>query len=40
MSEQPSLDVFENRVRMAETDQEGVVFYGSYVTGWGRPCPR
>ncbi|WP_254536894.1 acyl-CoA thioesterase [Halomarina litorea] len=25
-------DVFENRVRFAETDQQGVVFYGEYVT--------
>jgi acyl-CoA thioester hydrolase len=24
--------VFENRVRYAETDQQGVVFYGNYVT--------
>jgi acyl-CoA thioester hydrolase len=25
-------DVYENRVRFAETDQQGVVFYGEYVT--------
>lgn len=25
-------DVFENRVRFAETDAQGVVFYGTYVT--------
>lgn len=25
-------DVYENRVRFAETDQQGVVFYGNYVT--------
>ncbi|MFC6731852.1 MULTISPECIES: thioesterase family protein [unclassified Haladaptatus] len=25
-------DVFENRVRFAETDMQGVVFYGNYVT--------
>ena len=24
--------VFENRVRLAETDQQGTVFYGEYVT--------
>lgn len=24
--------VFENRVRFAETDQQGIVFYGEYVT--------
>ncbi|WP_290811371.1 thioesterase family protein [Halovivax sp.] len=26
------LEVFENRVRFAETDQQGIVFYGEYVT--------
>lgn len=25
-------EVYENRVRFAETDQQGVVFYGEYVT--------
>lgn len=25
-------DVYENRVRFAETDQQGIVFYGEYVT--------
>jgi acyl-CoA thioester hydrolase len=25
-------DVYENRVRFAETDQQGVVFYGEFVT--------
>ncbi|WP_338727537.1 thioesterase family protein [Haladaptatus sp. DJG-WS-42] len=25
-------DVFENRVRFAETDMQGIVFYGNYVT--------
>lgn len=25
-------EVFENQVRFAETDQQGVVFYGEYVT--------
>lgn len=27
-----SHDVWENRVRFAETDQQGIVFYGNYVT--------
>lgn len=26
------MDVFENRVRFEETDMQGVVFYGNYVT--------
>ena len=26
------LDVFENRVRFEETDAQGIVFYGNYVT--------
>ncbi|WP_254863404.1 acyl-CoA thioesterase [Halovivax gelatinilyticus] len=26
------LSVFENRVRLAETDLQGIVFYGTYVT--------
>ncbi|WP_336360991.1 acyl-CoA thioesterase [Haladaptatus sp. ZSTT2] len=25
-------DVFENRVRFAETDMQGIVFYGNYIT--------
>jgi acyl-CoA thioester hydrolase len=25
-------DVYENRARFAETDQQGIVFYGEYVT--------
>jgi acyl-CoA thioester hydrolase len=28
----PFQDVFENRVRFEETDLQGVVFYGNYVT--------
>ena len=35
MSEEPSPDyhdVFENRVRYAETDAQGIVFYGEYLT--------
>ncbi|MDY7082277.1 MAG: acyl-CoA thioesterase, partial [Halobacteria archaeon] len=25
-------DVYENRVRFSETDMQGVVFYGNYVS--------
>ena len=32
MSDDTYRTVYENRVRFAETDQQGIVFYGEYVT--------